>query len=293
MDRRLLLRDRDANLIVDVLVGAEPTEQNDGMRLNAPAPRRSHVLVGCQRARCAAGAGVDEAGAPAAGGRAAQAGDRDLAAARQGLGALRHHRRHRHRRPQSQYEVGAQMTKARQIFPFEFVIMLGDNIYGSERPQDFVEEVREAVRRLLTSEDSVLRVARQPRRPDAALLQAVQHERRALLHLQEGRRTLLRAGQQLHGPAAAEVAGGTAVASERSVEDRLLPSSAVLVGRQARVGSRPAHAPRAALREVRRGRRLRRTRALLRAASCRRRASTTSRRAAPRSCARATSARAR
>jgi 3',5'-cyclic AMP phosphodiesterase CpdA len=40
----------------------------------------------------------------------------------------------------SQYEVGAQMTKARQIFPFDFVIMLGDNIYGSERPQDFVKK---------------------------------------------------------------------------------------------------------------------------------------------------------
>ena len=26
---------------------------------------------------------------------------------------------------------------AREVFPFEFVIMLGDNIYGCERPQDF------------------------------------------------------------------------------------------------------------------------------------------------------------
>ena len=40
----------------------------------------------------------------------------------------------------SQYEVGAEMTKAQQIFPFEFVIMLGDNIYGSERPQDFAKK---------------------------------------------------------------------------------------------------------------------------------------------------------
>ncbi len=40
----------------------------------------------------------------------------------------------------SQYEVGAEMAKARQIFPFEFVIMLGDNIYGSERPQDFAKK---------------------------------------------------------------------------------------------------------------------------------------------------------
>jgi 3',5'-cyclic AMP phosphodiesterase CpdA len=39
-----------------------------------------------------------------------------------------------------QFEVGAQLTRALQIFPFEFVIMLGDNIYGSERPQDFVKK---------------------------------------------------------------------------------------------------------------------------------------------------------
>jgi hypothetical protein len=39
-----------------------------------------------------------------------------------------------------QYQVGEQMTRARSVFPFEFVIMLGDNIYGSERPQDFVKK---------------------------------------------------------------------------------------------------------------------------------------------------------
>ncbi|MDP9177582.1 MAG: metallophosphoesterase [Gemmatimonadota bacterium] len=36
-----------------------------------------------------------------------------------------------------QYEVGAQMERYRQRFPFNFAIMLGDNIYGRERPQDF------------------------------------------------------------------------------------------------------------------------------------------------------------
>jgi hypothetical protein len=50
----------------------------------------------------------------------------------------------------SQYEVGAQMTKARQIFPFEFVIMLGDNIYGSERPQDFVRKFERPYEGLLS-----------------------------------------------------------------------------------------------------------------------------------------------
>lgn len=49
----------------------------------------------------------------------------------------------------SQYQIGEQMTMARQMFPFEFVIMLGDNIYGSERPQDFVTKFEKPYRVLL------------------------------------------------------------------------------------------------------------------------------------------------
>ena len=39
-----------------------------------------------------------------------------------------------------QYEVAAQLEKSRTIFPFEFVIMVGDNMYGAERPQDYVRK---------------------------------------------------------------------------------------------------------------------------------------------------------
>ena len=49
----------------------------------------------------------------------------------------------------SQYDVGTQLAKARQSFPFEFVIMLGDNIYGSERPQDFVNKFEKPYQALL------------------------------------------------------------------------------------------------------------------------------------------------
>ncbi len=35
------------------------------------------------------------------------------------------------------YELAAQLAAFHQKFPFTFVLMLGDNIYGSERPQDF------------------------------------------------------------------------------------------------------------------------------------------------------------
>lgn len=38
----------------------------------------------------------------------------------------------------AQYEVGAQMMEARTLFPYELVIMLGDNMYGRQRPRDFV-----------------------------------------------------------------------------------------------------------------------------------------------------------
>ena len=39
-----------------------------------------------------------------------------------------------------QYALAAEMARVRQRFPYEFVITVGDNIYGSERPQDFVRK---------------------------------------------------------------------------------------------------------------------------------------------------------
>jgi 3',5'-cyclic AMP phosphodiesterase CpdA len=39
-----------------------------------------------------------------------------------------------------QYEVGEQMAAALAAFPYEFVLMLGDNMYGRQQPQDFVDK---------------------------------------------------------------------------------------------------------------------------------------------------------
>ncbi len=39
-----------------------------------------------------------------------------------------------------QYEVAKQMVAWRAKFPFDFAIMLGDNLYGSQAPQDFVQK---------------------------------------------------------------------------------------------------------------------------------------------------------
>ena len=34
-----------------------------------------------------------------------------------------------------QYQIGSKLAELRRTFPFEFIVMLGDNMYGSERPR--------------------------------------------------------------------------------------------------------------------------------------------------------------
>ena len=48
-----------------------------------------------------------------------------------------------------EYEVGQQLAASRQTFPFTFVIMMGDNLIGSERPQDFVKKFEAPYKALL------------------------------------------------------------------------------------------------------------------------------------------------
>ena len=40
----------------------------------------------------------------------------------------------------AQYQVGKLLSDARARFPYEFVIMMGDNMYGGEGPSDFVKK---------------------------------------------------------------------------------------------------------------------------------------------------------
>src|SRR4029453_9593965 len=48
-----------------------------------------------------------------------------------------------------QHEVAAQMVAWRQKFPFEFVLMLGDNIYDSHTPKDYYAKFEEPYKTLL------------------------------------------------------------------------------------------------------------------------------------------------
>jgi predicted phosphodiesterase len=51
-----------------------------------------------------------------------------------------------------QYEVANQMIRYGRVFPFTFAIMLGDNIYGSERPQDFEKKFTRPYKVLLDAD---------------------------------------------------------------------------------------------------------------------------------------------
>ena len=48
-----------------------------------------------------------------------------------------------------QTETGAQMAKTHKAFPFELVLLAGDNIYGVERPQDFGSKFEKPYKALL------------------------------------------------------------------------------------------------------------------------------------------------
>ncbi len=49
----------------------------------------------------------------------------------------------------SQYEVGERLAEARQKYPFEIALMVGDNLYGAERPQDFAKKFERPYKPLL------------------------------------------------------------------------------------------------------------------------------------------------
>ena len=48
-----------------------------------------------------------------------------------------------------EYEVAQQMTTYHEKFPYTFVLMNGDNLYGGERPQDFVNKFEAPYKTLL------------------------------------------------------------------------------------------------------------------------------------------------
>jgi 3',5'-cyclic AMP phosphodiesterase CpdA len=51
----------------------------------------------------------------------------------------------------AQYELAQQMVKVHATFPFDLVIMLGDNMYGGQSPSDYVKKFEQPYAPLLTA----------------------------------------------------------------------------------------------------------------------------------------------
>src|SRR5688572_17532060 len=49
----------------------------------------------------------------------------------------------------AQYAVAARLVASRTEFPYEFVLMLGDNLYGGNDPQDYVKKFERPYKPLL------------------------------------------------------------------------------------------------------------------------------------------------
>lgn len=50
---------------------------------------------------------------------------------------------------EQQHELAGVMLRYRQLFPYEFVLMLGDNMYGAEKPEDFKVKFEDVYKKLL------------------------------------------------------------------------------------------------------------------------------------------------
>ena len=51
----------------------------------------------------------------------------------------------------AQYEMAQQMAKVHATFPFDLVIMLGDNMYGGQSPSDYVKKFEQPYAPLLAA----------------------------------------------------------------------------------------------------------------------------------------------
>ena len=81
----------------------------------------------------------------------------------------------------AEYQLASQMVKTHATFPFNFVLTVGDNIYGSQRPQDFANKFELPYKPLLDAGVKFYASLGNHDSREQRQLQAVQHGRQALL----------------------------------------------------------------------------------------------------------------
>ena len=109
--------------------------------------------------------------------------------------------------------------------------MLGDNMYGSERPQDFVKKFEQPYKPLLDAKVKFYAALGNHDDPNQRFYKPFNMNGERYYTFKKRRRPVLRARQQLHGPDAAALAREGAEGDGLGLEDRLLPPSALFVRR--------------------------------------------------------------
>ena len=71
-----------------------------------------------------------------------------------------------------QYAVGKQLVDFRAKFPFEFVMMMGDNMYGGRARRRTTRRSSRSRTSRCSTRGEVLRGAGEPRQPEPAVVQA-------------------------------------------------------------------------------------------------------------------------
>ncbi len=164
-----------------------------------------------------------------------------------------------------QYQLAERLIAARQTFPYTFVLMMGDNIYGNDSPKGFAKKFEIPYKPLLDASVPFYATLGNHDAQDQRFYKGFNMGGHRYYTFTEGSvqffvmdTTYMDRGQlEWLDAVTAGIAG--------AVEDCLRTPSLLLHGEEAWLRSGPAAAGRAAVHQIRRQRRLRGTRAFLRA----------------------------
>ena len=140
----------------------------------------------------------------------------------------------------AQYQVGQRIVEARKQFPFEFAIMMGDNLYGTEGPSAYVNKFEKPYKPLLDAGVKFYATLGNHDEPSQRFYKPFNMDGKRYYSFRKGDVEFFVARQHLHDAGAGGLAEGRAREVRCQVEDSVLPSPDLLVGREARLGARPA-----------------------------------------------------
>ena len=151
-----------------------------------------------------------------------------------------------------QYEVGKQMLAWHGKFPFVLAVMMGDNIYGSDRPQDFQQKFELPYKPLLDAGVKFYASLGNHDSPEQRFYKFYNMDGKRYYSFkapaQDVRFFALESTYMDKDQLAVAREGARRIT--RRLEDHVLPPSALLVGAHARIGGQAARGHRTVVHQV-------------------------------------------